>query len=65
MASTPKPPAKPARKSNADVVAQVFVDALADPELEKKEAEALAEREARMREALRAQGKLPAARKGG
>lgn len=61
MATPQKPvkPAPPAKKSNGQVVAQVFVDALSDPEWEKKDLEAQAEREARMREALKQQGRLP------
>lgn len=60
----PKSPAAPppgGKKSSGQVVAEVFVAALSDPDLEKKEAEAVAEREARMRAALQAQGRLPAA----
>ena len=57
--ATPQKPNPPPPKTNGQVVAQVFVDALSDPDWEKKEAAAQAEREARMREALKKQGRLP------
>ena len=60
-ASDPARPgaAKDAPKSNADVVAEVFAEALAEPDALVKEQKAIADREARMREALRFQGRLP------
>jgi hypothetical protein len=51
--------AQDAPKSNADVVAEVFAEALAEPDALVKEQKAIADREARMREALRFQGRLP------
>ncbi len=64
--TTPQKPKTPAAapppkgpKTPGEVVAEVFVAALSDPELEKKEAEAVAERDARLRAALIAQGRLP------
>ena len=53
--STPQPPKKP---TPGEAVAQAFVDALKDPDFEKKEAAAKAEREQKFRESLIAQGVL-------
>lgn len=47
----------------AEAVADAFVEALSDPECEAKERQAQAEHEAKMRAALRAQGRLPEANK--
>jgi len=47
----------------AEAVADAFVEALSDPECEAKERKAQAEHEDKMRAALRAQGRLPEAKK--
>lgn len=50
----------PKKPTPGQSVAKAFVEAYSDPDWEKKEAQAQAEKEARMREALKAMGVLKA-----
>lgn len=59
--TAPKPPKTPTQvppRTPGESVAKAFVEAYSDPEWEKKEAQAQAEKEARMREALKKMGVL-------
>ena len=49
---------QPKKKTPAESVAEAFVKAYSDPDWEKKEAQAQAEKEAKQREALRKLGLL-------